>query len=534
MQKTVLFGKTAREKLLLGIELLAEAVRTTLGPKGRNAIIDRGFGYPMITNDGVTIAKEIEVKDETENLGAKVIKEVAEKTNELAGDGTTTAVVLAYAIIKKGLTNIAAGANPLAIKRGIDKGVEVVVNYLKTSSKKISTKAEMAQVATISAENEEIGAMIAETVEEVGKDGVITVEDSKTLTTEKEVVKGLQFNKGYISAYMVTNLEKMEGVLEDPCIVITDKRVSSIQDSLKVMETVANSGKSSLLLIAEDVEGEALATFVVNRLKGIFNTIAVKAPGFGAGKKDLLEDIATVVGCKVVSEEAGYKLDTITKDQLGSSRKVIVSKDRTVIVGGKGDKAVLDSRIASIKTIIAKTENKYDKDFLRERLAKLTGGVAVIRVGAQTEVEQIAKQHKTEDALNATLAAVEEGIVPGGGVALAKASALLVNITDDPEEKVGVEILKEALQSPLKQIAENAGVNGDVVVENIAFNNKNAKEGYGFDAKKMKYCDLLEAGIIDPVKVTRSALQNAASAAAMFLTTETTIALHVDKKPEQE
>jgi chaperonin GroEL len=526
MAKQILFKEDARKKLKAGVDKLANTVKVTLGPKGRHVVLDKGFGAPEICDDGVTVAKEIELEDKVENLGAEIIKEVAEKTNDIAGDGTTTAVVLAQAIVSEGLKNVEAGANPLAIKRGIEKGVENVIENLKKTSKKITTKEEIAQVATISAENEEIGNLIAEMMQEVGKDGVITVEESKTFGIQKETVKGLQFDRGYVSPYMITNAERMTAEYEDAYILITDKKLSSIQEILPVLEKVAQAGKKELVIIADEVEGEALATLLVNKLRGIFNTLAVKAPGFGDRRKDMLQDIATVTGATLISEEVGLKLEAVDLPQLGQARKVVATKENTTIIEGKGKKEDIDARIKQIKKELEISESSFDKEKLQERLAKLAGGVGVIKVGAATEVEQKAKQRKTEDALNATKAAVEEGIVLGGGVALLKCIPALDEIKVEGDEKTGINILKRALEEPIRQISTNAGIDGAVVVQKI----KESKEGIGFNAEKMEYEDLMQAGIVDPTKVVRSALQHAASSAAMFLTTEAVVA----EKPEEK
>jgi chaperonin GroEL len=532
MAKQILFNEEARKKIKAGADKLANAVKVTIGPKGRNVVLDKGFGSPTITNDGVTIAKEIELQDKAENLGAEILKEVAEKTNDVAGDGTTTAVIVSQAIMTEGLKNVAAGANPLALKRGIDKGVTKIIEALKQMAKKIDGKDEMGQVATISAESKEIGDLIAEVMNEVGKDGVITVEESKGFGMSKEIVKGLQFDRGYSSAYMITDAERMESVYEDPYILITDKKISAIKEILPVLEKIAESGKKDLVIIADDVEGEALATLVVNKLRGIFNTLAVKSPGYGDRKKEMLEDIAAVVGAEVISEERGLKLENISLSQLGSARKVLSTKENTTIVEGKGKKENIDARISQIKAEMQKADSDFDKEKLQERLAKLSGGVGVIKVGAATEVEQKAKQHKTEDALHATRAAVEEGIVPGGGVALIRAvnsdifNELLNKMTG--EEKIGLMILKRAAEEPIRQIAENAGIDGAVVAQKV----KENKEGFGFNASTMEYEDLIKSGIIDPTKVTRSALENAASAAGMFLTTECVVAEMPEEKKE--
>ncbi len=526
MAKQIEFREDARKRLKIGADKLADAVKVTIGPKGRNVVLDKGFGVPTITNDGVTIAKEIELEDRIENLGAEIVKEVAEKTNDVAGDGTTTAVVLAQAIIAEGLKNVAAGANPLALKRGIEKGVERVVSELGKIAKKITTKEEIAQVATISAESKEIGSLIAEVVEEVGKDGVITIEESKTFNLQKEIVKGLQFDRGYVSPYMITDAERMEAVYEDPYILITDKKITSLNEILPILEKIAQSGKKELVIISEDIEGDALATLVVNKLRGTFNTLAVKAPGFGDRKKEMLGDIAYVTGAEVISEETGLKLENIDLSKLGSARKIVSTKENTTIIEGKGNKENIAARIKQIKTEYEAAESDFDKEKLKERLAKLAGGVAVIKVGAATEVEQKAKQHKTEDALAATRAAVEEGIVPGGGVALLRATLALDEVLAEGDEKTGINILKRALEEPIRQISQNAGVDGAVVVQKV----REGKDGFGFNADTLAYEDLLKNGIVDPTKVVRSALQNAASAAGMFLTTECVVA----EKPEEK
>ncbi len=526
MAKTITYSEEARKKLKAGVNKLADAVRVTIGPKGRNVVLDKGYGSPTITNDGVSIAKEIEVEDKTENLGVEIIKEVAEKTNDIAGDGTTTGVVLAQSLISEGLKNVAAGANPLALRRGIEKAVEKVVLELKNMAKEINTKEEIAQVATISAESEEIGNLIAEVMEEIGKDGVVTVEESKTFGLEKEVVKGLQFDEGYVSPYMVTDTERMEAVMEDPYILLTDKKISSAKELVPVLEKASQAGRKNMVIIADDVDGEALATLVVNKLRGVFNTLAIKAPGFGDRKKEIMQDIATVTGAEVISEETGMKLESAELDKLGSARKIVATKENTTIVEGKGEKEEIEARINQIKKQIEVSDSDFDKEKLEERLAKLTGGVAVIKVGAATEVEQKARQHKTEDALHATRAAIEEGVVPGGGTALLRLSFVLDDSSLGGEEKTAVKIVSRALEAPIRQIAENAGIDGAVVAQKV----KEGKGNFGFNAAKMKYEDLLEAGIVDPAKVVRSALQNASSAASMLLTTECVVA----EKPEEK
>ena len=527
MAKQIKYSEEARKKLKAGVDKLANAVKVTLGPKGRNVVLDKGFGIPIITNDGVSIAKEIELEDKIENLGAEIIKEVAEKTSEIAGDGTTTAVLLAQSIISEGLKNVTAGTNPLAIKRGIEKGAQKVIEFLKKIAKAISKKEEMAQVATISAEDSEVGSLIAEVMEEVGKDGVITVEESKTFGLQKEIVKGLRFERGFISPYMVTNPERMEAVLEEPYILITDRKISSLQDILPILEKVASAGKKELLIIADDVEGDALATLVVNKLRGIFNALAVKAPGFGDRKEEMLQDIAVVCGGKVISEETGMKLDKVEIEFLGQARKVVATKENTTIIEGKGKK--IEARINQIKNELKASESEFDKEKLQERLAKLSGGVAVIKVGAATEVEQRARQHKTENALAATKAAVEEGIVPGGGVALLRAIDTLKNLETEPEEKVGISILKRALEEPIRQIAQNAGRDGAVVAAEV----KKGEANFGYNAQTDKFEDLMKSGIVDPTKVVRTVLENAVSAASMFLTTECVVA-ELPKREEEK
>jgi chaperonin GroEL len=526
MPKQIKYDEQARRRLKRGVDKLANAVKVTLGPKGRNVVLDRGFGAPTITNDGVTIAKEIELEDKFENIGTEIVKEVATKTNDVAGDGTTTATLLTQAIIGQGLKNVAAGANPLAIKRGIEKGTEAVVAGLRKISKPVAGKAEIAQVATISAEDPEVGQLIAEVMQQVGKDGVITVEESQTFGLAKEIVEGMQFDKGYISPYMITNAERMEAEYEDPYILITDRKISSINEILPLLEKLSQTGKKELVIIAEDVEGEALATLVVNKLRGTFNSLAIKAPGFGDRRKEMLEDIAVLTGGQVISEEVGLKLENAELKMLGRARKVIATKENTTIVEGKGQKPKIEARVNQIKQELERSDSEFDKEKLQERLAKLAGGVAVIKVGAATEVEQKHKQHKIEDALAATRAAVEEGIVPGGGVALIRALKNLDEVKVKGDEKTGLAILKRALEEPLRQIAHNAGQDGSVVVAEVK-----AKSGnYGYNAATNKYEDLVEAGIIDPTKVTRSALQNAASAAAMLLTTECVVTDRPEKK----
>jgi chaperonin GroEL len=519
MAKQILFDEEARKKLKSGIDKLTNAVKVTLGPKARYVVIDKGFGAPEISDDGVSIAKEIELRDKIENLGVEIMKEVANKTSESAGDGTTTAMILTHAIVSEGLKNVAAGSHPLALRRGIQKGVKAVVDYLEKEKKQIS-KEEYAYVATIAAIDPEIGKLVADVFSEVGKDGVITIEESKKLTLEKEIVKGLQFDRGYSSAYMITDVERMEAILEDPYILVTDKKISALNDILPTMEKVAQTGKKELVIIAEEVEGEALATLVVNKLRGVFNALAVKAPGFGDRKKEMLQDIAIVTGAQLVSEELGLKLENIELKHLGRARKVVSEKEKTTIIDGQGNKEDIDARIKQIKSELKTTESDFDKEKLEERLAKLAGGVAVIKVGAATEVEQKTKQKKAENAKNATKAAIEEGILPGGGVALVRAIKVLENINLEEEEKIGLNILKRALEAPIRQIAENAGLDGAVVVEEV----KKHEGAYGFNAQTQSYEDLFQAGIIDPKKVVRTALENAASAASMLLTTEAVVA----------
>ncbi len=529
MSKQILFKETARKKLMAGIDKITDAIKVTLGPKARLIVLDKGFGAPEISDDGVTIAKEIELEDKVENLGAEIVKEVAEKTSDAAGDGTTTAVVLTQAIVSEGLKNVAAGADPLALKRGIQKGVKAVINYLNSVKKDIdiAKKEEIAQVATIASLDPEVGNLIADIFTEVGKDGVITVEESKTFGIQKEIVKGLQFDRGYISPYMITDVERMEAVYEAPYILITDKKIASLQEILPVLEKIAQTGKKELVIIADEVEGDALATLVVNKLRGIFNTLAIKAPGFGDRRKEMLEDIATVTGAQLISGEVGLKLENIELKQLGSARKVIAEKEKTTIIEGKGKQEDIEARIKQIKNELKTTESEFDKEKLQERLAKLVGGVAVIKVGAATEVEQKVRQKKTENALNATKAAIEEGILPGGGVSLLTSIPILEKIELDGDEKTGLNILKRALEKPIRQIAENAGLDGAVVLAKV----KEMGGNFGFDAQKMEYGDLIKAGIIDPTKVVRTVLENAASAASMLLTTEAVV---VEKETEKE
>jgi len=519
MAKDIKFDEAARRGLEAGVNKLADAVKVTLGPKGRYVVLEKKFGAPTITNDGVTIAREIDLEDPIENMGAQLVKEVATKTNDVAGDGTTTATLLAQVIVREGLRNVAAGANPLAIKRGIEKAVEAVVEAIKGNAKEIEDKEEIAHVGSISAADEMIGNKIAEAMEVVGKDGVITVEESQTFGIDIETVEGMQFDKGYVSPYMITDPDRMEAVLDDPLILIANSKIGSIQDLLPVLEKVMQAGRQ-LLIIAEDVEGEALATLIVNKLRGTFTCIAVKAPGFGDRRKRMLEDIAIVTGGQVVSEELGHKLENATLEMLGRAEKIKVTKDDTTIIGGKGDEAAIKGRIGQLKNEIENSDSDFDREKLQERLAKLSGGVAVIKVGAATEVELKEKKHRIEDALQATRAAVEEGIVAGGGVALTDAAPALDTLSLDEEEMIGVKIIRKALDEPLKQIAANAGFEGSVVVEKA----KALPKGEGLNAATGEYGDLLKMGVIDPVKVTRSALQNAASIAALILITETSVA----------
>jgi chaperonin GroEL len=519
--KDVYFASDARDRMLRGVNTLANAVKVTLGPKGRNVVIEKSFGAPRSTKDGVTVAKEIELTDRFENLGAQLIREVASKTNDKAGDGTTTATVLAQAIVTEGLKSVAAGMNPMDLKRGVDKAVAKVVEEIKATSKKVSANAEIAQVGTISANGDtEVGEMIAKAMEKVGNEGVITVEEAKTADTELDVVEGMQFDRGYLSPYFITNAEKMEADLEEPLILLFEKKLSSLQPLLPVLEAVVQSGRP-LLIIAEDVEGEALATLVVNKLRGGLRVAAVKAPGFGDRRKAMLEDIATLTGGQLISEDLGIKLESVTLEMLGKAKKVTITKDDTTIVDGSGDKADIEGRISQIKKQIEDTTSDYDKEKLQERLAKLAGGVAVIRVGGATEVEVKEKKDRVDDALNATRAAVEEGIVPGGGVALLKASRVLDGFKgDNDDQEAGVAIVRRALQAPIRQIAENAGVEGSIVVGKVL---ENASATFGFNAQTEEYVDLVQAGVIDPAKVVRTALQDAASVAGLLITTEAAI-----------
>ena len=521
MAKEIIFGEDVRKKLEAGVDKLANTVKVTLGPKGRNVILDKKFGSPLITNDGVTIAREIDLEDPFENMGAQLVKEVATRTNDVAGDGTTTATLLAQAIIKEGIKNVAAGANPMILKIGIEKAVLTAVEVIKSESVLIENKKDIADVASISAADREIGELISEAMERVGKDGVITVEESKTFGTQLEVVEGMEFDRGFVSHYMVTDAEKMEANLENPYILITDKKVNNIQEILPVLEQIVQSG-GKLLIIADDIEGEALTTLIVNKLRGTFECIAVKAPGFGDRRKQMLQDIAILTGGVMISEELGYDLKSATMEMLGRAKSVKINKDNTTIIDGMGDKALITERVRQLKIQIDETTSEFDKEKLQERLAKIAGGVALIQVGAATEVEMKEKKLRIEDALNATRAAVEEGIVPGGGTALIGAIGKVLALVEtlEGDEKTGALIIARALEEPVRQIAINAGLEGSVVVEKV----KNSAYGIGFDALKGVYVNMIEAGIVDPTKVTRSALQNAASISAMFLTTEAGVA----------
>ena len=525
MAKQILFDEEARRALGRGVDALANAVKVTLGPKGRNVVLDKKYGAPTITNDGVTIARDIELEDPFENMGAQLVKEVATKTNDIAGDGTTTATLLAQAMIQEGMRNVVAGANPMIVKKGIECAVKTLVEEIKSKAQKVETKAKIAQVAAISSGDSEVGDLIAEAMEKVGKDGVITVEESKSMDTNLSVVEGMQFDRGYISPYMVTDTEKMEAVMDDPYVLITDRKISSVADILPVLEQVVKQGKQ-IVIISEDLDGEALATIVVNKLRGTFKALAVKAPGFGDRRKAMLEDIAILTGGTVISEELGRKLDSVTLADLGRARQVRSTKEETTIVDGAGDKNQIASRVDQLKKQIAETTSDFDREKLQERLAKLAGGVAVVEIGAATEVEMKDKKYRVEDALNATRAAVEEGIVAGGGTTFIDILPALDKINAEGDVKVGVDIVRRAIEAPVRQIAENAGLEGSVVVDSV----KKAGDGVGFNALENTYVDMIGAGIVDPAKVTRSALQNAASIAAMVLTTETL----VTDKPEPE
>ncbi|MDL2280407.1 chaperonin GroEL [Selenomonadales bacterium OttesenSCG-928-I06] len=518
MAKQIIFDEEARRALERGVNALANAVKVTIGPKGRNVVIDRKFGAPTITNDGVTIARDIDLEDPFENMGAQLVKEVAIKTNDVAGDGTTTATILAQAMVREGMKNVAAGANPMIIRKGIQNAVDVLVEEVKKCAQKVETKDAIAQVASISADDIEIGNLIAEAMDRVGNDGVITVEESKTMGTDLDVVEGMQFDRGYISPYMVTDTEKMEAILDNPYILLTDKKISSIAELLPILEQVVQQGKG-LFIIAEDVDGEALATLVVNKLRGTFKAVAIKSPGFGDRRKAMMQDIAILTGGTVITEEIGRKLDSVTLEDLGTARQIIVSKEFTTIVEGGGNPEDIKDRVKEINLHIAEATSDFDKEKLQERLAKLAGGVAVIQVGAATEVELKEKKHRIEDALNATRAAVEEGIVSGGGSTFIHVQSALDKVKAEGDEKTGVEIVRRAIEEPIRQIANNAGLEGSIVVEQV----KKAGKGIGFNALTEEYIDMIKAGIVDPAKVTRSALQNAASIASMVLTTETLI-----------
>lgn len=534
MAKQILFNEKARASLKAGVDKLADAVKVTLGPKGKAVVIDRGFGSPIITHDGVTIAKEIDLEDKVENIGASLVKEVSSKTNDVAGDGTTTATVLAQVLIREGLKNIASGVDSVGMHKGMEKAYKKALESLLKISKPINGESEIEQVATISARDEEIGKLIAKVISEVGKDGVVTVEESQTLGLTKETVEGLQFNQGYVSPYMITNQERMESSLENPYILVTDEKISSINDLLPVLEKVVKSGKKELLIVADDLEGEALATLILNKLRGTFNVLAVKAPGYGDRKKEMLQDIAIVSGANFVSKDLGKKIENVDLSDLGEARRVVSNKDNTTLVGGKGDKQEIENRVAQLRKQLENTESSFDKEKLQERIGKLSGGVAVIKVGAPTEVEQKEKQHRIEDAVSATKAAIEEGIVPGGGVALIRAADSVKELIsgfdkDSLPEIVGAKIILEGLYAPLRQIAENAGVEGSVVLDKVL----SEKGDFGYDAALGEYGHMLEKGIIDPTKVTRSALENAVSISSLMLITEAVVA-DIPKKEEKE
>ncbi len=529
MAKEIKYGAEARKALEAGVDKLADTVRVTIGPKGRNVVLDKSYGAPLITNDGVTIAKEIELEDSFENMGAQLVKEVATKTNDVAGDGTTTATVLAQAMIKEGMKNLAAGANPIVLRKGMKKATDVAVDSIVSMSEKVSGKEQIAKVAAISAGDESVGNMVADAMEKVSNDGVITIEESKTMQTELDLVEGMQFDRGYISAYMATDMDKMEAVLDDPYILITDKKISNIQEILPLLEQIVQSG-SRLLIIAEDVEGEALTTLILNKLRGTFNVVAVKAPGYGDRRKEMLQDIAILTGGQVISEEVGLELKDATMDQLGRAKSVKVQKETTVIVDGEGDKEAIAARVSQIRGQIEETTSEFDKEKLQERLAKLAGGVAVIRVGAATETEMKESKLRMEDALNATRAAVEEGIIAGGGSAYIHASKEVAKLVDSLEgdEKTGAKVVLKALEAPLFHISANAGLEGSVIINKV----READPGFGFDAYNETYVNMVEAGILDPVKVTRSALQNACSVASTLLTTESVVADIKEPAPE--
>ena len=530
MAKQIIYSEKARNALKRGVDQLADAVKVTLGPRGRNVVIDKSYGAPQITKDGVTVAKEIELEDKFENLGAEIVKEVASKTNDNAGDGTTTATILAQAMIAEGLKLVSSGVSPMEIRLGMEKKTAEIVASLKKMSKEIRSKEEIAQVASISANDPQIGLKIAEAMDKVGKDGVVTVEEGQSFGVEVEVVEGMQFDKGYVSPYMITNPESMKAEFEDPYILITDKKVASVQEILPLLEKIAQSGKKDLVIIADEIEGEALATFVVNKLRGTFNVLGVKAPGFGDRRKAMLEDIAALTGGRMISEEVGLKLENADLGDLGQARKVVSSKDNTTIVDGKGDQGKIKGRIAQIRKELETSDSDFDKEKLQERLAKLAGGVAVIKVGAATETEMKEKKDRIEDALNATRAAVEEGVVPGGGLALAQAGNAFEELTDDKKDSVGARIIDAAILEPIKQIAANSGKDGSLILYNIIRENKGGNKHIGYNAAADKFENMIDAGIVDPTKVVRSALENAASAAIMFLTTEAVIT----DKPEEK
>jgi len=523
MSKQIIFNEEARSKLKSGVDQLANAVKVTLGPKGRNVVIDKGYGGPNITKDGVSVAKEVELEDKFENIGAEMIKEVASKTNDSAGDGTTTATILAQAMIKEGIKLVSSGVDPITIRNEMEEKVEEIIKKIKEMSQPVSTKEDWAKVASISANDKEIGNIIAEAMESVGKDGVITVEEGQSFGVEKEVVEGMQFDKGYVSPYMITDSDSMKAEFSDPYILITDKKISTVQEVLPLLEKMAQTGKKDLVIIAENIDGEALATFVVNKLRGTFNVLGIKAPGFGDRRKEMLEDIAILTGARVISEEVGLKLENTEIEDLGKAGKVVSSKEDTTIVSGKGDQKLLEARIEAIKKEIKNSDSDFDKEKLQERLAKLSGGVAVIKVGAATEAEMKEKKDRIEDALNATRAAVEEGVVAGGGLALAQAGNAFEELTDKKKDSAGARIVDMAILEPIKQIAANAGKDGSLILYNIIRENKNGKSNIGYNAATNNFEDMISAGIIDPAKVVRSALENASSAAIMFLTTEAVI-----------
>ena len=532
MAKQIIYNEEARSALKSGVDKLTNAVKVTLGPKGRNVVLDKGYGGPTVTKDGVTVAKEIELEDKYENLGAEMVKEVANKTNDIAGDGTTTATILAQAMISEGLKLVSSGVDPIDIRVGMEAKTREIVSKLKEMSKQISAKDEIAQVASISANDKEIGNIIAEAMDSVGKDGVITIEEGQSFGVEKEVVEGMQFDKGYVSPYMITDADSMKAEFNDPYILITDKKIASIQEVLPLLEAMAQAGKKDLVILAEEIEGEALATFVVNKLRGTFNVLAIKAPGFGDRRKEMLEDIAILTGGRVISEEVGLKLENTKIEDLGQARKVVATKDNSTIVEGKGDENKIKARVESIKKGIETSDSDFDKEKLQERLAKLAGGVAVIKVGAATETEMKEKKDRIEDALNATRAAVEEGVVPGGGLALAQAGNAFEELTDKKSDNPGTRIIDSAILEPIKQIASNAGKDGSLILYNIIRENKGGQNNLGYNAADDKFEDMIVAGIVDPTKVVRSALENAVSAAIMFLTTEAVITDKPEKKDD--